>query len=183
MLVVQRDLKKLEKWSIRNTMKFSIEKCQVHLGKKNPMFLYSFGADQLKSSLAEKCPGVLVGAKFTASRVPLQQRRPTAYWDSLGRVGSTLMGVIIPLCSAAMKLHPVLSFPEQDRHSCIEASSWKIVKIKKGLEHNISDTGLREQELFVLEKRKFREILSICLLKRVKKPWSQIPSPVLIGIQ
>lgn len=83
-LVVQRDLKKLEKWSIRNTVKFSIGKCQVlHLGKNNPMFLYSFGADRLKSSLA----GVLVGAKFPmSSGVPLQQGRPTAYCDSLGRV-------------------------------------------------------------------------------------------------
>lgn len=87
-LVVQRDLKKLEKWSIRNTVKFSIGKCQVlHLGKNNPMFLYSFGADRLKSSLAEKFPGVLVGAKFPmSSGVPLQQGRPTAYCDSLGRV-------------------------------------------------------------------------------------------------
>lgn len=58
-----------------------------------------------------------------------------------------------------------------------------IVKIMKGLEHNVSDTGLREQGLFVLEKRKLGEILSICLLKGVKKPWSQTPSLVLIGIQ
>ncbi|RMC22424.1 hypothetical protein DUI87_00738 [Hirundo rustica rustica] len=71
-LVAQKVLKKLEKWSIRNTMKFGIGKCQVlHLGKKSPMFLYSFGIDQLKSSMAEKCPGVLVGAKFTVSRAPL----------------------------------------------------------------------------------------------------------------
>lgn len=75
MLVVQRDFKKLEKWSTRNPMKLSIEKCQVlHLGKKNPIFLYSFGADQLKSSLADKCPGVLVGAEFTAGRVPFVAR-------------------------------------------------------------------------------------------------------------
>lgn len=59
--------------------------CQVlHPGKNNLMFLYCFGADQLESSLAEKFPGVLVGAKFTVSSgVPLQQGRPTAYWDSL----------------------------------------------------------------------------------------------------
>lgn len=93
------------------------------------LFLYSF--DRLKSTLAEKCPGVVVGAEFTVSRVPLQQRRPTAFIrDSLGRVASTLMGVIIPLCSAAVKPHPVLSFPEQDRHGHSEASSWKIVKIR-----------------------------------------------------
>lgn len=53
----------------------------------------------------------------------------------------------------------------------------------KGLEGNISDAGLREWGLFVLEKRKVREILALCLLKGVKKTWSQTPSPVLIGIQ
>lgn len=98
-------------------MKFSTGKCQV-------LLLYSFGVDQLKSSLAKKCLGDLVGAEFTVNRVPLQQRRPTTYWDSLGRVASTLMGVIIPLCSAAVVPHPVLSFPEQDGHGDTEASSW-----------------------------------------------------------
>lgn len=62
-------------------------------------------------------------AKFTVSSVPLQQGRPTAYWDSLERVASTLMEMIIPLYSAAVKPHPVLSFPEQDRHGHTEAWS------------------------------------------------------------
>lgn len=44
-----------------------------------------------------------------------------------------------------------------------------IVKIMKGLERNVSDAGLRQRGLFVLEKRKLREILSLCLLKGVKK--------------
>lgn len=33
-------------------------------------------------------------------------------------------GDYIPLCSAAVKPHPVLSFSEQDRHGHTEASSW-----------------------------------------------------------
>lgn len=45
-LAVQRDVKKLEKQSISSTVKFNIGKCQVLLlGKKNPMFLCSFGAE------------------------------------------------------------------------------------------------------------------------------------------
>lgn len=60
----QRDVNRLRKWTYRDLMKFSKGKCQLlHLGRKNPNQQYMLGADQLKSSFAEKNLGVWVKHK------------------------------------------------------------------------------------------------------------------------
>lgn len=64
------------------------------------------------------------GCRVHSEQGATAAKETTVYWDALGRVASTLMGVIIPLCSAVLIPHPFLSFPEQDGHGHTEASSW-----------------------------------------------------------
>ena len=58
--VVQRDLKKQEKWSDRNLMQFNKRTHKV-------LHQYTLGAEQLEGSSAEKDVGVPVDNKLTMS--------------------------------------------------------------------------------------------------------------------
>lgn len=52
---LQRVLNRMEKWAIRNLMKFNKEECKIlHLGRNSPVHQYILGASWLKSSFLEK---------------------------------------------------------------------------------------------------------------------------------
>ncbi|GAB0208701.1 mitochondrial enolase superfamily member 1 [Grus japonensis] len=70
---IQRDLNRLEKWTVKNLMQFNKGKCKVlHLGRNNHRYQYRLGPDWLESSSAEKDlppkEKVLVDTKLTMSQ-------------------------------------------------------------------------------------------------------------------
>ncbi|KAF4788836.1 hypothetical protein TURU_156456 [Turdus rufiventris] len=65
---IQWDFDRLKSWVERNLMWFNKGKCRVlHLGKNNPKYQHSLGADLLESRSVDKDLGVSVDDKLTMS--------------------------------------------------------------------------------------------------------------------
>lgn len=81
---MQRDLDRLEQWTIINGMKFDKGRCWAALGWSNSGHRYRLGDEWLENGSAERAPGELLTAGSTqASSVPWQPKGQTIFWGPL----------------------------------------------------------------------------------------------------
>ena len=94
---MQRDLKKLETWSVKWLLNFNADKCvTMHIGHRNPHVDYALNRTQLRESSLEKDLGVYVSADM----------KPSQHVNIAAAKGNRMVGLI--------KRH----FPEIDQDTC-----------------------------------------------------------------
>ena len=121
---IQRDLDRLERWTLANFMKYKA-KCKVlHLGLCSPKHRYRLGREWLESNPEEKDSGVSVDERLNMSWqcVLVAQKSNSVLGYIKGSMTSRLKEVILPLCSHEILpgvLHPVLRPPTQEGHQAV----------------------------------------------------------------
>ena len=68
-ICMQADLDRLIQWADKWLMHFNVNKCNVmHLGQKNPRFLYTMRNNELQTVEVEKDLGVMISSDFKCSQ-------------------------------------------------------------------------------------------------------------------
>ncbi|KAJ7406600.1 hypothetical protein WISP_132887 [Willisornis vidua] len=128
------------------------------LGRNNPRYQYSMGADLLESSSVEKDLGVLVDNKWSMS----QQYAPVA--EKANGILVCIRALLadqgrwsLPLYSAPVRLH--VEFCVQfwaplfkNDKELLEQVQWRATKMIRGLEHQSYKERLRELGLLSLKR-------------------------------
>ena len=81
---LQRDLEKLDIWSNRGLLKFNPEKCTtMHLGHRNPKYVYQLDNEDLKETSLEKDLGVHISSDL----------KPEKHISSIASKGNKMVGL------------------------------------------------------------------------------------------
>ncbi|KAK4827464.1 LOW QUALITY PROTEIN: hypothetical protein QYF61_018257, partial [Mycteria americana] len=146
---IRRDLDRLEKWAVRNLVKFKKVKCKVlHLGRISPIPWYLLGGNHLESKFAEKALGVLVDTEF---KMCLQCALVAKKTD--GILGCFRRSVASRSREVVEDPLALLSRGEAWTYWKVQQRSTNMIK---ALEHDSCEERLRELGLFSLEKRRLR---------------------------
>ena len=165
--VLRLDLEWIYKWSEDWQMFFNIDKCKVmHMGKKNRIFQYHLGNQELRSIEEEKDLGVLIHKNTKTSRqCTVAAAKANQILGFIRRtVVSREKSIIINLYKTLVRPHleycvQAWSPDLQKDKNILEKVQRRATKMIKGLEKLQYKERLRECGLTTLEKRRCREDL------------------------
>lgn len=102
---IQADLDSLEKWAVRNLMKFNTGKCKVlGLGRNNSMHQCMLMATHVGSSFEEKDLGIPVDTKLTMNQqCALAVKKESGFLDCIRSVDSRLRELVLTPFSALVR--------------------------------------------------------------------------------
>ena len=161
---LQEDLTALDEWAKIWKLRFNPTKCHVlHIGRKNPRYLYHLNGHMLPEVTSEKDLGVIINEDLKSEINTLYQaekankmlgliRRTFSYLnkDSFLMLYKTYVRPHLEYCQQA--LHPYL---EKDTE-CIEKVQRRATKLVQSIEHLPYEDRLKELGLYTLSDRRIR---------------------------
>jgi len=161
---VEKDLEKLEEWTVRNRMKFNVGKCSVmHCGSKNEKHEYRLYGQEIRKSECEKDLGVLINAdmkfKDQVSAAIKKANRTLGLikrnFEFINREAfEVLYGVLVrPKLEYAIQLWSPYQVGQKDN---IERTQRRATKLVKSIKNRSYQERLRYLNLMTTQERRDR---------------------------
>ena len=161
---LQEDLIAMEEWSKLWKLTFNPTKCHVlHIGKKNPQYMYHLDNYLLPEVTSEKDLGIIINHDLMAEENVLHQvkkankmlgiiRRTFSYLnkDSFLLLYKTYVRPHLEYCQQAYQPYLI-----QDTQ-CLEKVQRRATKLVQSIEHMSYEERLKELKLYTLEDRRVR---------------------------